>query len=146
MSLSCRLAKEIPLPESTLTGRSFLIVDDDADARQILRLTLEGRGAQVVDADSVHAAREWLHTSCPDAVLTDVAMPGEDGLTLIDWLRAQSRPELTRLPVIAVTAHASLDVRRWAEASGVAAYLVKPVHPSTLIATLRDVLRARSAS
>ena len=130
-------------PDRTLTGRSFLIVDDDADARHILRLTLEGRGARVSDVYSVSAARELLHESCPDAVLTDVAMPGEDGLTLIDWLRNQANPDLTRLPVIAVTAHASLDVRRWAEASGVAAYLVKPVHPSTLIATLRDVLRDR---
>ncbi len=131
-------------PDRTLTGRSFLIVDDDADARHILRLTLEGRGARVSDVDSVRAARELLdQTGCPDAVLTDVAMPGEDGLTLIDWLRKQANPDLIRLPVIAVTAHASLDVRRWAEASGVAAYLVKPVHPSTLIATLRDVLRDR---
>ncbi len=121
-----------------------MIVDDDADARHILRLTLEGRGARVSDVDSVRAARELLdQTGCPDAVLTDVAMPGEDGLTLIDWLRKQANPDLIRLPVIAVTAHASLDVRRWAEASGVAAYLVKPVHPSTLIATLRDVLRDR---
>jgi CheY-like chemotaxis protein len=71
-------------------------------------------------------------------IVTDLAMPGDDGYALLARLRAA--PELAAIPVIALTAYASPDDRRRALAEGFAAYLTKPVDVEALITTITAVL------
>ncbi len=85
-----------------LTGMFVLVVDDDTNSRQMLKAALTRCGAKVEAAESVRAARVFLAHRRPDAVITDIAMPGEDGLTLLRELRADE--EMRKVPVLALSA------------------------------------------
>jgi CheY-like chemotaxis protein len=125
-----------------LKGQPVMIVDDEPDAREMLHTLLSLPGATVHEADSARAALDAL-ARCepherPAVIVTDLAMPGDDGYALLARLRAA--PELAAIPVIALTAYASPDDRRRALAEGFAAYLTKPVDVEALITTITAVL------
>ena len=93
-----------------LSGMFVLVVDDDASSRNMLKAALGRCGAKVETAESVVTARALLAQGRPDAVITDLAMAGEDGLTLVRELRADERTRT--IPVLALTAfqqHADLQ-------------------------------------
>jgi CheY-like chemotaxis protein len=119
-----------------------LVVEDDTPGREGLRRTLENFGAQAFSADSVASAMRLLERESYDLVLSDLAMPDEDGISLIHRLR-QSRPAgAPRLPTIALTAHALPEDRARALAGGFDRYLAKPIEPEDLVREIRMLLAA----
>ena len=119
----------------------ILIVDDQADERDLLSTVLTARGAQVATADSVDAAMALIQRSPPDVLVTDIAMPGQDGYALLRRVRAL--PDVGRdMPAIAVTAHARTEDRSRALTAGFQAYLSKPIEHARLVRTLKDLQHA----
>ncbi len=115
-----------------LDGVTLLIVDDDADARRLLREVLRERGARVFSAASSAAALVELERVKPDVIVSDIGMPEEDGYSLIRKIRQLPEAQLSETPAVALTAYArSVDVERALEA-GYQAHLTKPVDPARL--------------
>jgi CheY-like chemotaxis protein len=107
----------------------------EEDVRNSVIATLEDFGAAVISAISADQARQALSGRHSDAVICDIAMPGETGYEFVGDLRARGH----HLPVLALTAYASLtDVRRAKEA-GFDAHLAKPVEPHVLVQTVRSM-------
>jgi len=135
-----RTAEHAPAAVSTdgpvgqsLSGLRLLIVDDEADAREVMRFMLERGGARVRIADSAAAALDAVREERPDLLISDIGMPIEDGYVMVRRLRAMEDGARRRLPVIALTAYASDEDSRRAHAAGFDAHLSKPVDPARLI-------------
>ena len=125
-------------PESepgNLTGIRVLVVDDDADARYLVRRMLSDCDADVVVASSAVEALNVLATGpLPDVVVSDIGMPEMDGYEFIRRVRTQ--PGVERLPAVALTAFARPEDRHRALTSGYQSHIAKPVEPSELIAAV----------
>jgi signal transduction histidine kinase/ActR/RegA family two-component response regulator len=131
-----------PDDEPRLDGVRILVVEDDADNRELLVEALELSGAVATPAASAREALAIARSARPDVIVSDISMPGEDGYDLIRSLRAVS-PKMQEVPAIALTAHARLeDVSRVLEA-GFTMHLGKPVRPTSLCAAIARVLRQR---
>ena len=123
----------------SLHGLSVLIVDDEPDALEVMAAALQACGASVVSASSARDARQTLARVDVDLLLSDIAMPGEDGCELIRTIRNMPSFQLATIPAAAVTAHAGEDERERALAAGFQMHLSKPVQPAALaraVATL----------
>jgi CheY-like chemotaxis protein len=122
-----------------LTGRRVVIVDDDEDTRDLLLSVVGHAGATVVAAAS---AREGLGACLehrPDVLISDIAMPGEDGYGLMAQLRAALGSEAPRVN-IALTAFAGPRDRARTSVAGFQAHLSKPFDPGELIGVIADLL------
>jgi PAS domain S-box-containing protein len=120
--------------EVSISGLRILVVDDDADARELVGMTLGSRGAAVQFASSAAEALRLIGRDRPDVMIADIGMPDEDGYVLIQALRALEREHShARLPAIALTAYASAADRGQALAAGYDLHLAKPVGPSDLM-------------
>ena len=126
---------------ATLKGFRVLVVDDESDARAVIRRLLEGCGAVVQLADSAAAALVAVRRDRPDALVSDVGMPGEDGYSLIRQVRALPPGEGGRTPAVALTAYARSEDRTKAMLAGFDMHLSKPVEPAELIATVATLAR-----
>jgi PAS domain S-box-containing protein len=125
-----------------LEGLSVLVVDDDADARELLRAILEQRSAQVTTAASAAQAYETLEWLSPDVIISDIGMPGEDGYSLIRNVRLkEARERHGWKPAIALTAHARVEDRLRALSAGYQAHVAKPVEPAELVAVIASLVR-----
>lgn len=123
-----------------LRGIHVLVVDDNADARDLLRRILEYAGALVAVTDSATAALEYTRRLVPDVVVCDIVMPGHDGYWLLERLRAAGGPPgatTATVPVIAVTALADDHPSARALERGFTAYLPKPIDPAELCRTVK---------
>jgi PAS domain S-box-containing protein len=122
--------RQIPIEDDLvdLGGRVILVVDDDADTRAIIVAMLRRCGAEVHASASVDAAREALQRLTPDVLVTDIAMPEEDGLTLLKHIRAHEAGS-KRIPIVAVTAFGREDEESRLRAEGFDAYVRKPLDP-----------------
>ena len=131
-----------PLPQSDLSslrGLRVLVVDDDADARMIVRRSLAEHGVDVSEAASMDEALAAMQLHHPEVMVSDIGMPINDGYKLIRTLRERGIDAAT-LPAIALTAFIQPDDRAEASASGFQAHLPKPVDLEALkiaIARLR---------
>jgi K+-sensing histidine kinase KdpD/ActR/RegA family two-component response regulator len=126
-------------PMPVLDGVRVLLVDDEPDAREVMAAALESCGATVTSTSSALEAFETLARTEIDLLLSDIAMPGEDGCELIRRIRSLPSPRLASLPAAAVTAYARDDERGRALAAGFQMHLTKPIHPVALaraVATL----------
>jgi signal transduction histidine kinase/ActR/RegA family two-component response regulator len=126
--------------EPELRGVNVLVVDNDEDARDLLRKVLEQCGANVTTASSAAEALAALAQSRPDVLVSDIGMPGEDGYDLIRKVRA-SEQDGKSLPAVALTAYVSEEDRRRAISAGYQEHLSKPVELvklSKLIARLTN--------
>src|SRR5262249_32849920 len=121
------------------TGVTVLVVDDEADARDVIATVLESAGAQIHTACSVSEALMLLEHLSPDLLLSDVAMPGEDGLALIRKVRALARG--ARLPARAPTAYARDEDRSRVLGAGFTPHLGKPVDPDVLVAAVTNLTK-----
>jgi PAS domain S-box-containing protein len=128
---------------ASLTGISILVVDDEADARALLRKILEQCGARVTTASSTVEALAALEHARPDVLVSDIGMPNEDGYDLIRKVRALEKERGDRLPAVALTAYVGEDDRRRALSAGFHAHLAKPVELIKL-ATLVESLARRN--
>jgi CheY-like chemotaxis protein/anti-sigma regulatory factor (Ser/Thr protein kinase) len=125
---------------SELAGTTVLVVDDDEDARSLLRFVLERCGAKVHTACSSAEAMEAMRDHRPHVLLADLEMPEEDGYTLIARVRALPPDQGGAIPAAALTAYASAQDRLDALQAGFQYHVAKPVAPSelaTVVASLR---------
>ena len=138
--------ENLPFPDVSLADVHVLAVDDDIDARELVKRILESAGATVSTAGSASEAIERILTARPDVLVCDLGMPGEDGYSLIHKLRVLEESQETTLPAIALTAYTRSEDRTRAIQSGFQNHLGKPVEPMELLATVRGLARRRIAT
>jgi CheY-like chemotaxis protein len=126
-----------------LEGLSVLVVDDDADTRELVRLVLAQRGAVVFTAASAEQAMVLLQAERPDILLSDIAMPGESGFDLIRRVRALDAAHGGEVPAAAFTAYARTEDRLKALWAGFQTHIPKPVQPSELAAVVASLAGRR---
>src|SRR5439155_7631933 len=127
----------------SLSGLTILVVEDDPDSRNLLRDVLQSRGATVLEAEEVLTAQQYLRTLKVDLVVTDLALPGRDGVSLLNWLRSQPHDRGGNVPAVAVTAY---DKRYPpGDLSGWAAYFRKPLDLDEVMRTIAAILRPPGA-
>ncbi|MBA3270442.1 MAG: response regulator, partial [Acidobacteria bacterium] len=122
-----------------LAGVTVLVVDDQADARDLLKRVLEECGATVLTAASADEALALLETHKPDVLVSDIGMPDCDGFELLKRIRARGPERGGKIPAIALTAFARSEDRTRALRAGFKVHVSKPVDPSELIATVASV-------
>jgi CheY-like chemotaxis protein/nitrogen-specific signal transduction histidine kinase len=122
-----------------------LVVDDRADERDLLSAILERHGAQVATADSARAALRLLEHRRPDVLISDIAMPEQDGNELLRQVRRLGA-EWETLPAVAVTAHARAEDRERALAAGYDAYVAKPIDRMKLLDAIALARRAQRSA
>jgi CheY-like chemotaxis protein len=133
------LSREIQQGQpARLDGIRILLVDDEPDANEAVRVLLDHCGAEVRVAGSTNLAMEVLSRWKPDVLLTDIGMPGEDGYALLRMIRARG-DGLAQIPAIALTAYASTDDRTRLLSAGFQLHLAKPAEPSELTAAVAAV-------
>lgn len=124
-----------------LAGARILVVDDEVDSRELLLQLLASWGARPRGAGSAREAAAALEADRPDLLVSDIAMPGEDGCQLVQELRRRERALGERaLPAVALTAFTRPEDRRRVLAAGFDAHVPKPVEPDELVATLSALL------
>jgi two-component system response regulator GlrR len=119
-----------------MTGAHLLVVDDDADMLRLLTMRLTAAGYRVSAVSSAEAALTQLDIERPQLVLSDVRLPGKDGLALFDEIRSQH----PSLPVILLTAHGTIPDAVEATERGVFTYLTKPFDGKGLIDKIAQAL------
>ena len=117
--------------------RAILTVDDSPSIRQTVRLTLAMAGFEVSEADSAQAALEVCEQSKFDVVVTDLNMPGMDGIELIRRLRAQ--PKFRFIPILMLTTESQLDRKQEGKSAGATGWIVKPFTADQLLAVIKKV-------
>jgi hypothetical protein len=131
-------------PRVTLAGLRVLVVDDEPDARALIRHLLEECDAIVMTAGSAEEALIILDREPQDLLISDIGMPIEDGYRLIQRVRALSG-DLGRTPAIALTAYARVEDRVRAIEAGYQMHLAKPVEPLELVAMVASWQRNTGA-
>ena len=119
-----------------LAGVRVLVVEDEADTRDLLAAALGYSGAEVDTAASAEEAFAALRRHQPEVLVCDIGMPGEDGYMLLSRVRALAAEEGGLVPAVALTAYARSDDRRRALAAGYQVHLSKPVDPDELISAV----------
>jgi len=137
---AARSAPPIVKARGALQGLRVLVVDDEEDARGLVQTIIEEAGGHAVTADSAAAALRVLDTRVPDVVVSDLGMPGMDGLELIRAVRART-DAAREVPAIALTAYARSEDRLTALRSGFQRYLAKPVDHLQLVAAIVALAR-----
>jgi PAS domain S-box-containing protein len=120
-------------PTPALHGLKVLVVDDEADSRELVREILTHAGADVHVADSAARALDELPGFHPDVLLSDIEMPGESGYGLIRTVRQRPAQEGGRVPAAALTAYARLEDRTRALRAGFQMHVPKPLNPNELV-------------
>jgi CheY-like chemotaxis protein len=123
----------------TLTGVRVLVVDDDTDAREMLKVALAQYGADVRVASSAEEALAAVSADCPDVLVSDIEMPGTSGYDLIRQLRQAESLEVRRLPAVALTAYARTEDRVKALLAGFQTHVPKPVEPAELVTVIASL-------
>jgi len=113
-----------------------LVIDDDPDARELLTMLLEGHGVRVRAVTSVREALAAFEREVPDIILSDLAMPDEDGYDLIRSVRNRPATSGGLVPAIAVTAYARPEDERRSLSSGFQVHLTKPIDPMKLFSAV----------
>ncbi|BAT54341.1 PAS/PAC sensor hybrid histidine kinase [Nostoc sp. NIES-3756] len=119
-----------------LTGIKILVVDDDADMRELAEFILTQVGAQVTTASSAMQALTILNNSVPDLLLSDIGMPEMDGYSLMRQIRQWPAQQGGKIPAIALTAYAGEINQQQALAAGFQKHISKPVEPDELVQTI----------
>jgi CheY-like chemotaxis protein/anti-sigma regulatory factor (Ser/Thr protein kinase) len=130
--------------ERPLKGISILVVEDDEDSREVLSLFLEQSGARVQSAESAAAAMEALKKSpsnLPDVIISDLAMPDEDGYSLISRIRELPQNVGGNVAAIALSAFATKDNKQKAFEVGFQKYNTKPFEPDLLIREILSLVK-----
>jgi signal transduction histidine kinase/CheY-like chemotaxis protein len=130
------------LPVS-LEGVRVLLVDDEADARELVAYVLESCGGEVRTAASVAEALVELDAFAPDVVISDIGMPQEDGYALVRRMRTWPAEDRRSIPAIALTAFARSSDRTRALVEGFNLHLAKPVEPMALVRAVEELLGRR---
>jgi PAS domain S-box-containing protein len=133
-------AEEVP----ALEGVRVLLVDDDADGRDLISTVLGQRGARVTGTASVAEAMDALGKELPDVILSDIEMPDADGHSFIRKVRALPPDRGGAVPAAALTAYARTEDRMQALLSGFQMHVAKPVQPEELAAVVASLAGRRA--
>jgi CheY-like chemotaxis protein len=116
-----------------IVGVRVLVVDDEPDARNLVKRLLEDCEATVTATGSIAEAVSLIESGNFDVLISDIGMPGEDGYALIRKVRALGRDRGGHIPAIALTAYARAEDRVKAVSAGFMMHVAKPVEPVELI-------------
>ena len=116
----------------------ILVVDDSTTMRQMVSFTLVDAGHDVVEAEDGNKALSAARGKKFDLVITDVNMPGMNGIDLVKCLR--DIPEFKFTPILVLTTESAQDIKSRGRDAGATGWLVKPFSPEVLLATLKKVL------
>ncbi|MGB7068297.1 MAG: ATP-binding protein [Pyrinomonadaceae bacterium] len=126
-----------------LTGIKVLLVEDDIDSREVLQIFLEQSGARVESAESAAKAFAMLRSSIgdlPNVIISDLAMPDEDGYSLITRIRQLTRREGGSTPALALSAFTTNESKQLAFEAGFHKYSTKPFEPDLLITDIKELV------
>jgi signal transduction histidine kinase/ActR/RegA family two-component response regulator len=126
----------------SLDDVKVLLVDDDPDTLQILSVMLAESKAGVQTAASASEALEILEWYQPDVLVSDLAMPGEDGFSLIGKIRALAGGKMTQIPAVALTSYVRVEDRARALSAGFNMFVPKPVEPEELVTAIANLVEA----
>jgi PAS domain S-box-containing protein len=134
------LRNEAPtLSPAILNGLRVLVVDDEADARELLTTLLGQYGAEVIAVATASEALETLQRLKPNVLVSDIGMPGEDGYALIRKVRLLDAEQGRQIPAVALTAYARAEDRINALGAGFQLHIPKPVNPEELAAVVANL-------
>lgn len=125
--------------EVSLAGIGVLVIDDEADARELVEVVLASAGASVLTAASAEQAVALVKTGRPDVIVSDIGMAGRDGYQFIRDVRRLSSDDGGRTPAIALTAFARSEDRTRAMLAGFQVHVAKPIEPQELVAAIRSL-------
>lgn len=125
-------------------AKKILIIDDSRTMRDMLRMTLEEAGYEVVAAEDGKRGLALLERERPELVVTDINMPVLDGFGFIE--EARRNPAGRALPILVLTTESSPEKKQRARAAGATGWIVKPFDPAVLIKTIARVSPRRSES
>ena len=128
--------------DAPLAGLKVLVVDDESDAREVVSTALAQCGARTAAVATAREALELIADFQPDVVVSDIAMPGEDGYSLVRAIRSL-RAQIANVPVVALTAFTQPEDRRRALRAGFRHFVPKPVEVDELAAVVRTVADQR---
>jgi CheY-like chemotaxis protein len=129
---------------SSLRGLRVLVVDDDADARELIATVLGMHQVHATAMASAREALERLQAEPHDLLISDIGMPIEDGYMLMERVRALPPAQGGRIPAIALTAFAHNTDRAKALLAGYTAHATKPIDPAELVLIIRSIIGARN--
>jgi PAS domain S-box-containing protein len=137
--------RDLPsVPAISLNNVSVLVIDDELDARNLLKLLLESAGAVVYLAPSAEQGMEHLLTKSVDVLICDIGMPDVDGYSLMRRIRALNDGQKSEVAAVALTAYARLEDRTEAMSAGFQNHLPKPVEPAEFLAVVHSLANPRS--
>jgi CheY-like chemotaxis protein len=123
---------------SEIADLRVLIIDDEDDTIELVRMVLEAAGAEVYEASDGAEGYDVYRQQHPDLILTDLSMPGVDGWQLLIDIRSTADGQ--HIPVIALTAHAMIGDKERVLEAGFTGYISKPMHMTTLLEQLQQCL------
>jgi CheY-like chemotaxis protein len=126
-----------------LDGKSILLIEDHDDTRELTAQIVQHVGVSVLPCASAADAFALLHDRLPSAIVADIGLPDEDGISFIKRLRRHASADVRSLPAIAVTAYTGSDEQQEALMAGFQRHLAKLVKPADLIDALCEVLNTR---
>ncbi len=121
-----------------LDGLRVLVVDDDADNLDLIKFVFEEYNAQVSSAASASEALQGITELKPNILISDIAMPEQDGYSLIRQVRNLTE-QIRQIPAIALTGQASVEARNLALNAGFSTHVAKPFDPDMLIAIVSQL-------
>ena len=128
-------------PHTSLDHLRILVVEDDADARELTTMTLQDAGATVTSVSSVPEALGILEVFHPDALVSDIGLPRDDGYSLIRQIRQREVEQGGLLPAVALTGYARAEDRAKTLAAGFHAHVPKPFDAAELTAAVVAAMR-----
>lgn len=135
------MGRRDPLPNDALVGVHILVVDDDSDARELMRTVLSYCGGLVTVARSARDGLAAIREVLPDVIVCDIAMPQHDGYWFLQSLRALPAADGGSVPVVAVTAYGEVHGPDRTLPAGFQAHVRKPIDPWELCTILVGLTR-----
>jgi CheY-like chemotaxis protein len=132
---------ELDFERVRLPGVKVLVVDDEPDARELLKRILTQCEALVTTAETGKQGLEIIHADRPDVIVSDIGMPGMDGYEFMREVRNLWPAEEGRIPAIALTAYARSEDRTKAMLAGFQVHVAKPIEPQELVVTVGSLVR-----
>ena len=118
-------------------NKTILIIDEDADYRELMTLFLQLEGIDTISAANGVDAMGIIGSPPPDLIITEWNLPMMDGLRLLQWLREESGH---KIPVLVLTASDTTDIEQRAWKAGAAGVILKPVRPETLLSKIKKLI------
>ncbi|MBA2705623.1 MAG: response regulator [Blastocatellia bacterium] len=127
-----------------LKGLRILVVDDEADSRDLISEILTRCGSDVSCCDSAAAGMKAFKSWRPDLLVSDIGMPVEDGYSLITKLRKLKTKRAREMPAVALTAYASKEDQARTLAAGFQVHVAKPIDPEILIRSIAKAMESKA--